>query len=129
MPKPNPPASPEIPPSPLKGEISAGGKLSVEKGLPSQFGGVLAKAEGLTARARVRIIPRLPYQQDFEKVPDGRTPAGWINAQGKFAVAEKDGSKALKKLANNSNPLLARAYTFIRLPRWTRYTIQADLLR
>jgi outer membrane protein assembly factor BamB len=123
-----PPATPPTPPPPLKGDITAEGKLTVDKTTPAQFGGVVAKAEGLTTRARVRVVPRLPYQQDFEKVAEGRTPPGWINAQGKFAVVNKGGSKALKKLANNSNPLLARAYAFIGMPSLTNYTIQADLL-
>jgi hypothetical protein len=123
-----PPTTPPSPPPPLKGEISADGKLTVDKVTPGQFGGVVAKAEGLTTRARVRVVPRLPYKQDFEKVPEGRTPAGWINAQGKFVVVEKDGSKTLKKLANNSNPLLARAYAFISTSTMTGYTIEADLL-
>jgi hypothetical protein len=123
-----PPATRPSPPPPLKGDITAEGKLTVDKTTPAQFGGVVAKAEGLTTRARVRVVPRLPYQQDFEKVPEGRTPPGWINAQGKFAVANKGGSKALKKLANNSNPLLARAYAFIGMPSLTNYAIQADLL-
>ena len=30
--------------------------------------------------------PALPYTADFSKVPEGRTPAGWVNSQGKFAA-------------------------------------------
>ncbi len=54
------------------------------------FGVVVATADGLTARARVRVVPKLPYTQDFEKVPEGRTPAGWVNSQGKFVVEKRD---------------------------------------
>jgi outer membrane protein assembly factor BamB len=125
-PKPSPAATSSLPP--LQGKIEDG-KLTVADNMPGQFGRVLAKAEGLTGQARVRVVPRLPYKTDFAKVPVGRTPAGWVNCQGKFAVvALKDGAKALKKLATNANPALARAYAFIDLPTLTDYTIQSDLM-
>jgi hypothetical protein len=58
----------------------------------------------------------------------GGIPGGWINVAGKFVVVEQDGSKCLKKLANNANPLLARAYAFIGTPTLSDYTIEADLM-
>src|SRR6266478_2745598 len=115
-------------PPPLKGEISAEGLLKVDSALPGQFGFVEAKADGLAARARVRVISHLPIHQDFEKVPEGRTPGGWVNCQGKFVVESKDGSKVLHKLANNASPLFARAYTYLGKPTWHDYTIQADVM-
>ena len=114
-------------PPALKGEITAQGKLTADKAVPGQFGLVLAKAEGLTGRARVRVVPRLPYSQDFEKVPVGAVPGGWVNCQGKFVVQEKGGSKVLMKTATVASPLVARAYTYIGKPTLTDYTIQADL--
>ena len=51
------------------------------------------------------MAPELPYKADFSKVPEGRTPGGWVNTQGKFGVEKlPDGSFALKKLANDSQP-------------------------
>jgi outer membrane protein assembly factor BamB len=128
LPAPPPPPGAKVNPPPLKGQIGLDGKLFVAGDLATQHGLVLAKADGLTARARVRVVPKLPYRQDFEKVPVGRTPGGWVNCQGKFSVEEKDGGKVLKKLANNPNPLLARANAFIDMPDTTDYTIQCDLL-
>jgi hypothetical protein len=96
--------------------------------MQGQQGAVLARAENLNGRARVRVVPRLPYMQNFEKIPVGRTPGGWINAQGKFVVVETKEGKALKKTAENPNPLLARANTFIGMPDLTDYTIQVDLM-
>jgi outer membrane protein assembly factor BamB len=115
-------------PPPLKGEIGAQGKLTLAREPPGQFGGVVAKADGLTARARVRVMPRLPYKQDFEKVPEGRTPGGWVNCQGKFAVQQKDGSKVLVKLATVASPLVSRANAYISKPGLSDYTIEADLM-
>jgi outer membrane protein assembly factor BamB len=127
LPAPPPAPGAKTSPPPLNGKIDMNGKLVVAKGL-SQMGAMLVKAEGLTARARVRVAPPLPIHQDFEKIPEGRFPAGWINVAGKFVVASRGGSKTLKKLADNPNPLLARATTFMALPSLSDYTIQADLL-
>jgi outer membrane protein assembly factor BamB len=128
---PKPPASakgPAVGPPPLKGEISSDGMLKVDPVLPGQFGFVQAQADGLIARARVRVVSHLPLHQDFEKVPEGRTPGGWVNCQGKFVVESKDGSKVLHKLANNASPLFARAYAYMGRPNWHDYTIQADVM-
>jgi len=124
---PSPPNSKVVIP-PLRGEIDPEGQLTTAKELPGQQGIVVAKADGLVARGRVRVAPPLPYKQDFKKVPLERTPGGWINCQGKFIVVEKDGSKVLKKLADNPNPLLCRAYSYMGLPSLTNYTIQADVM-
>jgi outer membrane protein assembly factor BamB len=133
LPPPPPPnakpaASPGPPPPVLQGEISADGSLTVAKAPPGQFGNVIATAEGLTGRARIRVVPGVSYRQDFEKVPVGRTPGGWVNTQGKFAVKERDGSKVLAKLAVVPSPLVARANAFIGMPNLADYTIQSDVM-
>jgi outer membrane protein assembly factor BamB len=126
-PAPMPGVPPATPPA-LKGAIDEKGNLELDKILPGQFGTVVAEADGLSARARVRVAPRLPYKQDFEKVPEGRTPAGWVNCQGKFAVRKVGDNKVLVKLANNASPLVARANAYIGMPSLAGYTIQADVL-
>jgi outer membrane protein assembly factor BamB len=126
--KPPPSSSPAAPPPALQGEITPDGVLTVAKAPPGQFGGVIATAEGLAGRARVRVAPVLPYRQDFEKIPVDRSPGGWVNTQGKFAVREKDGSKVLVKLATNPSPLVARANAFLGMPDLTNYTIQCDVM-
>ena len=115
------------PAPPLQGEITSAGKLTVAKTPPGQFGMVVAKAEGLTGQARVRVVPTLPYSSNFDKIPEGRTPGGWVNTQGKFAIENKDGAKVLVKLANIASPLVARAHAYISKPTLTGYTIQADM--
>jgi hypothetical protein len=64
---------------------------------------------------------------DFEKVPVGATPGGWVNAMGKFDVIEKDGSKVFRKIATNPAPPVARANAFITIPNVKGGTIQADV--
>jgi hypothetical protein len=121
------PSPPQVNAPVLKGEISPEGKLTVAD-VQGQYGGFIASAEGLEGVGRVRQVPKLPYQQDFEKVPDGAVPGGWTNAAVKFQVRQVDGQKVLVKTATNPSPLVARANAFIGPPNWTNYTIQADML-
>jgi hypothetical protein len=122
---PVPPMAKQGPP-PLKGEV-ADGKLTVDAKVPSQHGYVEAKAEGLTRKARVRVAPVLPYQQDFSKVPDGAVPGGWVNTQGKFLVKTVDGDKVLAKVIDKPSPLIARGNAYIGEPNLSNYTIEADV--
>jgi hypothetical protein len=115
-------------PPALRGKISATGKLTVAEDVPSQAGIAVAKANGLTAPARVRVACTLPYKQNFAKVPVGAIPGGWVNCGGKFVVVEIKDAKVLKKTNNNPNPLLARARTYICMPTRADYTIQADVM-
>jgi outer membrane protein assembly factor BamB len=128
LPQPPVPMGATAAPPALQGKIGDDGTLAVSEKLPAQFGLVRAKAAGLVAQARVRVAPVLPYKQDFAKVPVGRTPAGWINAPGKFAVVELDNGKVLRKTNNNPNPLLARARTYITMPIPADYTVQVDAM-
>jgi len=122
-----PPKTPAgLQPPPLKGEL-ANGAFTADKMTPGQQGYISATSGNMTARVRIRVAPRLPYKQDFSKVPLGATPGGWINATGKFQVIERDGKHVLKKLANSPYPPLARANAFITLPDSKDYTIQADV--
>ena len=73
-------------------------------------------ATGLTATARVRVVPSLPYVEDFAKVPDGAVPQGWVNAQGKFVVATVDGKKVLRKVNDNASPTVSRGNAYLGLP-------------
>lgn len=132
---PPPPGSPAgmAPIPPLKGAIDKDGKLTVPADIAAQSGVVQAAVtvdgQEFIARARVRVAPKVPYEQDFSKIEVNRIPTGWINLAGKFAVVElPDKTKALKKLANNPNPLVARANAYITQPDASDYTISADMM-
>jgi hypothetical protein len=118
--------APAKPPA-LRGTIEESGKLTVVKEVPGQFGSVVAYAGSLTATARVRVVPNLPVKPNFAKVPEGRVPGGWVNAQGKFSVRKVDDSNVFVKLANNASPLVCRANAYITRPECTNYTIRADV--
>ena len=123
---PLPPGAKQAPPA-LKGKIAAG-KLTVDAKVPSQGGYVMATAGKLKAMARVRVAPKLPYTQDFEKIPDGAVPGGWVNTQGKFKVKTLDGNKVLAKENTKSSPLLARGNAYMGEPTLHDYTVQADVM-
>lgn len=132
---PPPPKGAAPPPAPplLQGEFGnkadATAKFTADKVRPLQFGRVLAKFGPLTGEVRVRVVPCLPFAADFSKVPEGRSPAGWVNCQGKFAmVSGKDGHKVLKKTALNASPLVARAHAYMGLPNMKDYTVEADVM-
>ncbi len=71
----------------------------------------------------------MPYTQDFSKVPVGRTPGGWVEAQGKYLVKELDGKKVLAKNNTIASLLAAKANTYITLPGTGtgNFTVQADV--
>jgi outer membrane protein assembly factor BamB len=117
-------------PDPKQGPITyKGATLTVSKALPSQQGLVMFHAGSLgVSTARVRVAPRLPYAQDFKKLPDGTVPAGWVNTQGKFMVATlKDGSKVLQRNNKVASPVVALANAYIGLPSMTNYTVEAEV--
>ncbi len=130
LPPPPPPKEgdppPPVPPA-LKGEIK-NGKFTVDEKLPVQMGTVVAKLDGIVGKARVRVVPKLPFAADFSKVPAGRTPAGWVNTQGKYEMRKVGDETVLVKKADSTVSSLARAYAYIGRPEMTDYTIQADIL-
>jgi outer membrane protein assembly factor BamB len=115
-------------PPPLKGHVGADGRLTVDGSLPGQFGHVVAQEGNLTTTARVRVAPQLACHEDFQDVPPGATPAGWVNTQGKFVVVPLGGSNVLKKLTNLASPLFARANSYMAMPGWGDYTIESDMM-
>ncbi|MCS6850241.1 MAG: PQQ-binding-like beta-propeller repeat protein [Gemmataceae bacterium] len=128
---PTPPPAPgsTVAPPPLRGTMNDG-TLVLAKDVPFQQGYVKAQAEGLSGQARVRVVPAtLPIRPNFDKIPEGRPPSGWVNAAGKYTIVRlPDGSAALKKLANDARPPLARANAYIALPTLSHYVIQADVM-
>jgi outer membrane protein assembly factor BamB len=127
-----PPAPKAAPPKPINGELTMDEGVSARfkpANAPNgQFGRIVAKAGGKTAHARVRVTPTLPYIQDFEQVPELRTPGAWVNTMAKFSVVKlPDGSKVLRKRNDNASPLVARANAYIGDPHTGDYTIECDV--
>jgi outer membrane protein assembly factor BamB len=109
----------------LKGTIE-NGRFTPDPAAGAQAGLVKAAVGALTGAARIRVIPDLPWTFDFENsgaVP----PAHWVNATGKFAVRDLDGSQVLVKLAENPFAFAKRCRVFFGGPDYSDYTIESDV--
>ena len=84
-----------------------------------------AKVGEVAGAARVRIIPPLPWSEDFTSIAPGTVPPWWVNATGKSSVREIEGNKVLVKHADNAFTKRARA--FIGPTDLHDYTVQADV--
>ena len=129
LPAPPPPPGAKVGGPPIKGTVDKNGTVTVDASPSNQMGPVVATFNGVEGRGRLRVVPPLPFKEDFSKVPEGKVPAGWVNCQGKFLVEKlPDGMNALRKATSNPNPLLSRGNCFMDVPAITNYTIDADLM-
>lgn len=117
--------------------IAADGRLKVAADAPLAAFVMQAEADGMTGTARVRIVPKLPFSEDFESAkmrPDpkveGETFAmpgpSWIGAAIKWEVREREGDKVFAKTL--TNPLFQRSLSFFGYPSMSNYTLEADVL-
>lgn len=109
----------------LRGSIAPDGKYTAAADAVAQAGQVKATVGGIAGAARVRVIPPLPWSEDFEKIAGETPPAQWANATGKFVVRGVEGNKVLVKLADN--PFTKRARAYMGPATWSNYTVQADV--
>ena len=72
------------------------------------------------------MVPKLPWDEDFESVEDGKNPPHWIGAGTKFIVRTKDGNKVLVKSPVKRG--LNRSNVYIGLPTMSDYTVQIDAM-
>ena len=110
----------------LQGEIGSDGRFTAV-GDRIQAGLVTATVDGKEHSARVRVFPALPYKEDFEGLAEGMPPPGWITSKLKAVVADEDGNKVLRKLADRPAPPFARLRCYMTPPVETGYTVQADM--
>ncbi len=96
---------------------------------PSQQGYVDLKIGAITARARVRVAPKVGFKANFDMAPDGSSPGGWVNTNGKYLVKKlPDGNQVLSKLNTDARPPLAKAIAYLTEPAASDYTIQVDVM-
>ncbi|HYO84565.1 MAG TPA: PQQ-binding-like beta-propeller repeat protein [Bryobacteraceae bacterium] len=108
----------------LAGTVT-GGSYTPDASGGASAGVVQAKLGALTGTARVRVVPPLPWKQDFSSVVSGSAPAHWINTTGKASVRDLEGNKVLVKHADN--PFTKRARSFLGPTDLRDYTVQADV--
>jgi len=110
----------------LKGEIDAKGNFVPDTHHPFQAGMVRAKVGGLESGARLRVVPDLPWFDDFESYASGKVPTHWIGASKKYEVQDHDGNKVLVKLYREKG--LLRNALYMGPSTLNNYTIEADVM-
>jgi len=111
----------------LDGTLDVDGTF-VAGGTRIQAGQIKATASTLSATARVRVVPPLPYHEDFEALEIGQAPPGWITSPVKSKIDQYEGQKVLRKLAERPSPPFARLRCYIMPPIPTGYTVRSDML-
>ncbi|HEX8130415.1 MAG TPA: PQQ-binding-like beta-propeller repeat protein, partial [Pyrinomonadaceae bacterium] len=109
----------------LKGTIANGQLVAAPDG-GAQAGLVKATVAGVTGTARVRIVPPLPWNENFDAMALDSVPATWVSTTLKFAVREMDGGKVLVKTSEGSS-LLTRTRAYLGPSDLSNYTIEADV--
>ncbi len=111
----------------LQGTVS-GKSFTASSDPRFQAGKVVAAAGELKGASRIRVVPALPWKQDFESIPG--VPGAWVNATGKFEIRDAaampgvgEGKILVKK---SDNPFTRRARVFMGPPDWSGYTIEID---
>ena len=97
-----------------------------DKGAGAHAGTVTVQSGDMKAMARVRVVPPLPWTEDFETIELEKIPTHWIGATGKFFVREKDGGKVLVKTPVQRG--LNRSNVYLGPSTMKDYQIQVDLM-
>ncbi len=102
------------------------GTFTPDKSAGAHAGTVTVQSGNIKTMARVRVIPSLPWSEDFEAIELEKIPTHWIGATGKFFVREKDGNKILIKPPPVRG--LDRSNVYIGPSTMKDYQIQVDLM-
>ena len=102
------------------------GKFTPDKSAGAYAGTVTAESGDIKATARIRVIPSLPWTEDFETIELEKIPTHWIGATSKFFVREKNGSKVLVKTPVQRG--LNRSNVYLGPSTMKNYQIQVDLM-
>jgi hypothetical protein len=109
----------------LSGKLESG-DFTPDAAVGGQAGVVAAKLGDLMGAARVRVVPKIPFEVDFEDVEVGKNPSWFVAAGARFKVEEKDGSRVLAKPFFDRG--VERQIAFLGRPDAAGYTIQAELM-
>ena len=102
--------------------LGVGGEFEAGSGAASQAGRVIATVGEVSAAARVRIFPALPWTENFE---NGRPPH-WIGGGGNVAAVDEGGEQLLRKGPSRTG--IHRHAIYIGPSTLSNYTVQADVM-
>jgi outer membrane protein assembly factor BamB len=111
------------------GAVAADGTYTAAKREGHVGALVLGQVGELKSKGRVRIVPPLPWQFDFNKDKD--MPITWIGGRVRYVIEEIDGERAAKKRDELPTPagptkLGTRSQLFMGPSDLSNYTIQGD---
>jgi outer membrane protein assembly factor BamB len=120
-----------------EGKIGPDGTYTAPKNVGHIGALVFCKVGDLEGKARVRIVPPLPWQFNFN---EGDVPVTWIGGRVRYEPREIDGERAAykkdvlpippsptNKLGNPNNKLGTRSALYMGPADMQNYTIQADV--
>ncbi len=111
----------------LKGEAAAN-KFTAAADGGLQGGQLKATVGNVAGVSKIRIIPALPYSEDFSNVPVDKAPGYWLNTDGvpiKYSVREMEGNKVLVKRPDAG--IFKRTRSPFGAVDTSNYTIEADV--
>ncbi len=116
------------------GEVSSDGTFTAAAG---GFGAGIVEAnikvgdkQYAMTPSRVRVSPKVPYSVDFENMPVGSVPPGWIGVSKKTDILEMDGGRVLRKITSMKfpSPPFMRLRSYVGPSIEGGYTVQCDLM-
>jgi len=116
------------------GEVDNGGQFTAASGQDHTITIVKATSGKLTAEARVRVVPPLPWKFNFNEIPlaagptgrlEGEPPVTWVGARYRHKIRELDGEKVMVKVT--TIPKGTRSQSLMGPVDLHDYTIQADV--
>jgi outer membrane protein assembly factor BamB len=124
--------------SEMDAEFDTSGALVAKPDAKPSAGSWEVTVDDLKGYMRGRVLPSLPYAQDFEvfqpaeqtegppEVKFAWPPLPWIGARFKWDVRELEGNKMFNKTLDRL--LFQRAFTFFGDSRMSNYTVAADVM-
>lgn len=105
------------------GAISESGEFKAAADAKHTAAFITAKVGELTGKARVRIVPSLPWKFDFEGLSDA--PITWVGARYRHVTRQVDGSNVMVKIT--TIPKGTRSRCWFGQSDLSNYTIQVDV--
>ncbi len=105
-----------------------GATLTVADEAKEQAGELTTTIGDVSATARLRVFPPLPWTWTFDNYKGLQVPPTWITATKKLFPTEIDGNVAMRKASRESGGKgRPSAYIWMGPPEMTGYTVQADV--
>lgn len=106
------------------GKVDAEGSFVAEKDAGHNAAYVTASVGELKSKARIRVVPPLPWKFDFTGLTDA--PITWVGARYRHIMRKVDGNDVLVKIT--TIPLGTKSRAWFGPTDMHDYTIQADVL-